>query len=218
MTTKPSDFPDWATQDQIDPVSFQNNVVEPPDSRKLSGWTRFEVPPRQWFNWLARLTGQWIRWNEENTEKLLNPHGCAVYLANQSTNTMGSTVKVDFDTVEFNTGAIFSAGRVTPTQPGKYLFSWCVQVEHDAITQLLNLATSFLYKNGSLFKIGTQIWNESDYLRSKINVSGSCIVTANGTSDFFEIYALADKNISTGNYFVRAGQSATYMSCIKVGE
>jgi hypothetical protein len=31
MANKPAKFPDWAVINEIDPVSGQNNVVEPPD-------------------------------------------------------------------------------------------------------------------------------------------------------------------------------------------
>jgi hypothetical protein len=59
---QPTEFPDWATQDQTDPVSHINNVVTPPLEMQQSGWHRQEYPPRQWFNWLARFTGKWIRY------------------------------------------------------------------------------------------------------------------------------------------------------------
>lgn len=59
---KPEHFPDWATDEQIDEISGQANYVEPPDARKQFGWTRREIPPRQWFNWLARQTWLWLQW------------------------------------------------------------------------------------------------------------------------------------------------------------
>ena len=70
MAQKPDKFPDWATEEEIDEVSGQANFVEPPDIRKQSGWTRREIPPRQWFNWLARKTGLWFRWVEDRVEGL----------------------------------------------------------------------------------------------------------------------------------------------------
>ena len=70
MAQKPDKFPDWATEEEIDEVSGQANFVEPPDFRKESGWTRREIPPRQWFNWLARKTGLWFRWVEDRVEGL----------------------------------------------------------------------------------------------------------------------------------------------------
>ena len=69
MAEKPDKFPDWATEEEIDEVSGQANFVEPPDFRKESGWTRREIPPRQWFNWLARKTGLWFRWVEERENR-----------------------------------------------------------------------------------------------------------------------------------------------------
>lgn len=62
MADKPDKFPDWALEEQADPVSGQLNRVEPPEFRKETGWQRREIPPRQWFNWQAWLTGRWIRW------------------------------------------------------------------------------------------------------------------------------------------------------------
>ena len=70
MAQKPDKFPDWATEEEIDEVSGQANFVEPPDFRKESGWTRREIPPRQWFNWLARKTGLWLRWAEDRIDSL----------------------------------------------------------------------------------------------------------------------------------------------------
>lgn len=67
---KPDKFPDWATEEQIDPVSGQANFVEPPDSRKQSGWTRREIPPRQWFNWLSKKNAEWLRWFEPRADKV----------------------------------------------------------------------------------------------------------------------------------------------------
>lgn len=58
---RPSDFPYFATDDVIDPVSGQSNVVKPSSSVIASGWWRGAIPPRQWFNWLHRNTGQWIK-------------------------------------------------------------------------------------------------------------------------------------------------------------
>jgi len=69
MPDKPTQFPNWALDNVIDPVSQQNNVVEPPNARKLSGWTRFEIPPRQWFNWLLRKTALWVTWLESRVSK-----------------------------------------------------------------------------------------------------------------------------------------------------
>jgi len=46
--------------DVVNPTSGQNNVVEPSEAKKDLGWDFKEFPPRNWMNWLHRLTGQWL--------------------------------------------------------------------------------------------------------------------------------------------------------------
>src|SRR5579862_3117746 len=60
ILTPPSQLPQWALQDQIDPVSLQNNVLPPPDAMTQYGFYRQQFPPRQWFNWLFRTINNWI--------------------------------------------------------------------------------------------------------------------------------------------------------------
>jgi len=65
----PSAVPNWALQDQIDPVSGQNNVLVPPVQQQQYGWQRLAFPPRQWFNWLGRLAANWIEYFKQNDPK-----------------------------------------------------------------------------------------------------------------------------------------------------
>jgi hypothetical protein len=58
--TRPDFKPQWATENVIDPISGQNNVVTPPTEKQLNGWDLKEYPVRQWFNWLGRYTYLWI--------------------------------------------------------------------------------------------------------------------------------------------------------------
>lgn len=62
MVLKPTELPQWASQDVVDPVSLQNNVLTPPPEMQNYGWIRLQFPPRQWFNWLGRLTYQWLQY------------------------------------------------------------------------------------------------------------------------------------------------------------
>lgn len=68
---KPTKYPQWAQNtdgtdhDVVNPASGQNNVVEPIAAHKLVGWEFKEKPPRNVFNWLARLTSQWIQYLDE---------------------------------------------------------------------------------------------------------------------------------------------------------
>jgi hypothetical protein len=70
MADRPDHFPEWAVDDEIDDVSGQNNVVEPPEERKASGWTRREIPPRQWQNWLSRFVWQWLAWARDKIDDI----------------------------------------------------------------------------------------------------------------------------------------------------
>ena len=67
--TQPDQIPFWATADQIDPVSQQNNVLTPPAEKQQFGWAREEFPPRNYFNWLGRYTGNWIAYlSQQNNQ------------------------------------------------------------------------------------------------------------------------------------------------------
>jgi len=60
ILTPPTELPQWAVDNQIDPVSNQNNVLDPPPVMKQYGFYRKQFPPRQWFNWLFRTIYDWI--------------------------------------------------------------------------------------------------------------------------------------------------------------
>lgn len=77
MATKPTKLPQWAAlsdgsdNDIVDGVSGKNNVVEPTLGQKESGWTFKQFPPRQFFNWLARLTFQWLKYVDDTIDQEL---------------------------------------------------------------------------------------------------------------------------------------------------
>ena len=53
----PAGLPEFATNDVVDPLSGENNVVEPGASQKSFGWFPFrKKPERNIMNWLHRLT------------------------------------------------------------------------------------------------------------------------------------------------------------------
>lgn len=70
MTARPDKFPRWASNDVVDATTGQNNVVEPPDSRKDAGWAYQEKPPRNWVNWLWRKAHDWLVHLDERTNSL----------------------------------------------------------------------------------------------------------------------------------------------------
>jgi|SRR5579862_5851599 len=69
ILTPPSQLPQWALQDQIDPVSLQNNVLPPPDAMTQYGFYRQQFPPRQWFNWLFRTINNWIAYLSQQADQ-----------------------------------------------------------------------------------------------------------------------------------------------------
>lgn len=68
---RPDKYPRWASTNATDPVSLSKNVIEPPEDKKDIGWSRGERPPRNWENWLDRLTYLWIQYlDEQQTARL----------------------------------------------------------------------------------------------------------------------------------------------------
>lgn len=60
---RPDKYPEWASQDVVDPTSGVNNVVEPSEDKKDLGHGPLgEFPPRQYQNWFMRLVYRWIVW------------------------------------------------------------------------------------------------------------------------------------------------------------
>jgi len=68
--TKPTLYPDWATDDVTNPQSHKANVVEPDLTHKTVGWDFKEFPPRQFFNWLGRITNNWIQWFDQDIARV----------------------------------------------------------------------------------------------------------------------------------------------------
>lgn len=58
-------FPDFAMVDTPGPIHAVNNVLTPPVPYPNRGWDEFEKPPRNYFNWLHRVTSKWIRYQEK---------------------------------------------------------------------------------------------------------------------------------------------------------
>jgi hypothetical protein len=79
MTTPlpmPSTYPQFAqnsdgTNNNVTYSNGQGNVVEPLGEEKLIGWSPDELPACNIFNWLHRLTSQWIQYLRETTDTLI---------------------------------------------------------------------------------------------------------------------------------------------------
>jgi hypothetical protein len=116
----------------------------------------------------------------------------------------GATVKIGFQTEEFDTNNNYDTtlSRFTPTVAGYY-----------QITSLVSLAvasagifTPFIYKNGTEFKLGaTQTGSGTNFPRGYV----TALVYANGTTDYFEIFAGHGYAATVSSY---ALASQTYFS------
>jgi len=108
MTTpRPSVFPDFAMTDVIDPSSLQPNVVEPNAGKKNVGWVYNEKPPRQYFNWLSRMTSTWLHYADEQITAIWNAitNVATSEIANDSSVT-GTTAKDALNTLLTDVNAL----------------------------------------------------------------------------------------------------------------
>jgi len=69
---KPTKVPRFAEDDMVDSGTGLNNVAEPPEGTKDSGWVpAFVEPSRRYMNWLHRYYYLWCKWaNEEGASFL----------------------------------------------------------------------------------------------------------------------------------------------------
>ena len=108
--------------------------------------------------------------------------------ANAGLNLSNDTwTKVLFQTEEFDTNSNFASSRFTPTIAGYYQLSSGIYMT--AVGG--NLQLWALYKNGSAYKrFGYTPFSATVYM-----LTGSSLVYANGTTDYFEMYVY--QNFST---------------------
>lgn len=120
--------------------------------------------------------------------------------------TGGVYTKLQINTEEFDTANCFDSTtnyRFTPTVAGYYLFTF--NAENGAATARL---TTYLYKNGSVFKNGVDsIGNGSNSNSS----NGSALAYANGSSDYFELYVQGNNAQS-----IQPGSAVTYFQAFLV--
>ena len=108
----------------------------------------------------------------------------AVYKSTPDQSITSSTyTKVTFTNEEFDTNNNFASSTFTPTVAGYYQLNWQV----DCAGTVISKAWSELRKNGSQFKVGGVAG--SGFSVSEVLTTGAALVYANGTTDYFEIYA-----------------------------
>ena len=140
--------------------------------------------------------------------------------ANQTSLVSAATQKVQFDSEDIDTASIYDNAtnyRVTPNKPGKYRISWEVSLDASGSSNnSIYNANSLLYKNGALHKYGSIIRHSSTGFIDGFDSNGSIIVEANGTTDYFEVFASVYLTSSTWN-ILTSGGAGTYLSVEYIG-
>lgn len=65
MAIKPTKYPTWAQNDELDPITLAANKVEPTEEWKGSGQKRRQPIPRPYMNYQFDLLSRWIEWIDE---------------------------------------------------------------------------------------------------------------------------------------------------------
>jgi hypothetical protein len=112
-----------------------------------------------------------------------------------------SYTKVLFPTEVFDTNSNFASSRFTPTVAGYYQLSTMVAW----LSGSANVVFLELFKNGSLLSHLTRMSKTAQYIWQP----GSTIAYANGTSDYFEIYAYQDSGSSMS---IDSGEGYTWFA------
>lgn len=97
MVDIPDKLPRFATETVVDPVTNQPNVVEPTESKKNVGWSAFEPPARNFFNWLHRKTYEWLNylwWRLGTLEKTTDGAGAELFSEQNTLITLYAVDKV----------------------------------------------------------------------------------------------------------------------------
>jgi hypothetical protein len=129
--------------------------------------------------------------------------GSAQVLAN-STTTVISMASETFDTDNFYNTSTY---KFTPTTAGYYYLNGCLQFSHSTGNYLCDAK---LYKNTSIAARGN-VWNDGS--NSEMHTYVSTIVSANGSSDYFQIQGF---QASGGNITITAGSDKSFFEAFYI--
>ena len=122
--------------------------------------------------------GTGLKWETPASTTL--PAFSAYASANQSFS-QSTFTKITFGTEEFDTNSNFASNRFTPTVAGYYeINTAAVNVQGGN-----NFTSTYLYKNGTLYKQMSAMFGTEAYIGNGITVY------LNGSSDYLEIYVFA---------------------------
>ena len=126
----------------------------------------------------------------------------SAYINTAQTVSNNTLTKMQFDAEEFDTNNNFDRTtnfRFTPTVAGYYQFTTAAFIS----TGVAGEFTVWFYKNGGVFKYGTDLTAVTGYV-----VQGSALIYLNGSTDYVEVYVYQVSGVSktlgssaTGNYF-----------------
>jgi hypothetical protein len=165
---------------------------------------------------LPAITGNVITSADSNTvtQSMINRAGFyggfgpafSAYNTGGQSVTGGAYTKLQINTEEFDTANCYDSTtnyRFTPNIAGYYLFTF--NAENGAASARL---TTYLYKNGSVFKNGVDSIGNGTNSNSS---NGSALAYANGSSDYFELYVQGNNAQS-----IQSGAAVTYFQAFLV--
>jgi len=119
------------------------------------------------------------------------------YLGSNQTGLSDNTAaKITIDTEVLDTDNCFASNKFTPTTAGKYFLYASVNLDAVDATNWRN-GQVYIYKNGSSIINGD--FNLVENMGRRVSPYVSVVVDANGSSDYFELYAEVDTN-NSGNW------------------
>ena len=133
----------------------------------------------------------------------INGPAFSAYLNSAQTVTGGTFTKATLDVEEFDTNSNFASSRFTPTIAGYYQINTLLRL---VTTVSLSNITNSIYKNGAEYK---RVQFNGVTFTADINLSNSCVVYLNGSTDYVELYGFTS---GSGTLSFGSGISATSMS------
>ena len=105
--------------------------------------------------------------------------------------------KALLDTEEFDTNNNFASGRFTPTVAGYYQINGSLLLRNGSASAIKIIG---FYKNGSLYKQGTQIYFNGNYYIAADCFGMSSLMYMNGSTDYVELYAYIGSSAASIGY------------------
>ena len=177
------------------PASLASNII--------SGQTELAATPADTDEFLISDAGT-IKRIDYSYIKASNTPAFFAYKGDGTNQTISSNTatKVEFSVEDFDTDSNFASNRFTPTTAGKYfLFA---NIALDASSSNYESGFVSIYKNGSqLYEVTNQQTNNN---ANHINVFIQIVEDANGSSDYFEVFAKCTD--SSGSPAINAGGGA----------